>query len=211
MWARFHHWLKMCYYCQDKVDGQRFRYMPVRAVCHTLFPEKLMYYSTTIAYILWALGGFGALGLHRFYLRKFPSGFLWLFSGGLMYVGAIYDFLTLPSQVRAANLKAGYEAALTGGGTVHVVRERVVEPEFVVQPSRETLEKAILRVARKNRGLATPGEVAIESSFSVDEARAELEEMAGKGLCEMRVRPSGVIVYRFPEFAAGEEGFEPGL
>lgn len=172
-----------------------------------------MYYSTVVAYILWALGGFGALGLHRFYLRKFPTGFLWMFTGGLAYVGAIYDFLTLSGQVRDANIRAGYREALNMTPRDRfILRDRWANPEFASEPrTKETIEKAILRTAKKNAGLATPGEIAIESDFSTDDARAALEKLAAKGLCEMRVRPSGVIVYRFPEFCKDDEGFEPGL
>jgi len=172
-----------------------------------------MYYSTVVAYVLWALGGFGALGLHRFYLRKVPTGFLWMFTGGLAYVGAIYDFLTLSGQVREANIRAGYREALDMNPRDRIIiRERYAEPQFASAPrTKESIEKAILRTAKKNGGLVTPGEIAIESDFSSDDARNALEKLAAKGFCEMRVRPSGVIVYRFPEFAKQEEGFEPGL
>ena len=63
-------------------------------------------YSTGIAYLLWLLSGFGALGFHRFYLGKIPTGLLWMFTGGLGMFGAIYDFFTLPGQVREANLRS---------------------------------------------------------------------------------------------------------
>ena len=140
-----------------------------------------MYYSTVVAYALWALGGFGALGFHRFYMRKVPTGLLWMFTGGLGYVGAIYDFFTLSGQVHEANMRAGYREALNMSP-----RDR-----FII--------------------LVTPGEIAIESDYSSDDARLALEKLAAKGFCEMRVRPSGVIVYRFPEFIKEDEGFEPGL
>ena len=167
-----------------------------------------MYYSTAVAYILWALGGFGAFGLHRFYLRKVPTGFLWMFTGGLFYVGAIYDFLTLSGQVREANIRAGYREALNMSPLDRIIiRERYAE----APRTRESIEKAILRTAKKNDGLVTPGEIAIESDYSTDDAKTALEKLAGKGFCEMRVRPSGVIVFRFPEFVKGDEGFEPGL
>lgn len=167
-----------------------------------------MYYSTAIAYFLWVIGGFGALGFHRFYLGKVPTGFLWLFSGGLFYVGAIYDFVTLPGQVREANIRDGYRAALNmDSGT----RYGLGAGEQSRSREKESIEKVILRTAKKNSGLVTPGEIAIESDYTADDARSALEKLAAKGFCEMRVRPSGVIVFRFPEFASGDEGFEPGL
>jgi hypothetical protein len=168
-------------------------------------------YSTVIAYLLWALGGFGALGLQRFYLRKIPTGFLWLFTGGLGFIGAIYDFFTLGEQVRIANLRAGYGPALGGPRETIIIRDNYAAPSREPPKTRDSIEKVILRTARRNNGLVSPGEVAIESDYSTDDARAMLEKMAGKGLCEMRVRPSGVIVFRFPEFCPEETGYEPGL
>jgi TM2 domain-containing membrane protein YozV len=60
-------------------------------------------YSIGIAYLLWLVSGFGALGLHRFYLGKILTGILWMCTGGLAGIGALYDLFTLPWQVREAN------------------------------------------------------------------------------------------------------------
>jgi hypothetical protein len=173
-------------------------------------------YSTFIAYLLWAIGGCGVLGLQRFYLRKIPTGFLWLFTGGLGFIGAVYDFFTLGEQVRIANIKAGYRDAIYGRGRETIIIRDGYGSGYESVPrdtpkAKDTIEKVILRTARKNGGLVSPGEVAIESDFTTDAARDALEKMAGKGLCEMRVRPSGIIVFRFPEFSQDDKGFEPGL
>ena len=169
-------------------------------------------YSTFIAYLLWAIGGFGVLGLQRFYLRKIPTGFLWLFTGGLGFIGAAYDFFTLSEQVRIANIKAGYRDAIYGRGReTIIIRDGYDSMPRETSKTKDSIEKVILRTARKNGGLVSPGGIAIESDFTTDTAREALEKMAGKGMCEMRVRPSGVIVFRFPEFSPEDTGFEPGL
>lgn len=61
--------------------------------------------STGIAYFLWLISVFGLLGLHRFYLRKFGTGFLWLFTGGCFGIGALIDLLTLSDQIKVHNSK----------------------------------------------------------------------------------------------------------
>jgi TM2 domain-containing membrane protein YozV len=52
----------------------------------------------------WVLQTFlGYLGIHRFYLGKWGTGLLWLFTGGLFAVGWAYDFCTLNRQIDELN------------------------------------------------------------------------------------------------------------
>ncbi len=165
-----------------------------------------MKYSLPVAYALWAISGFGALGLHRFYLGKTGTGFLWLLTGGLAGAGGLYDLFTLPRQVQEANLRNDVEAALTMGGARSAGELYAPGMDSRFRKS-ESPEKTILRIARKNSGQVTPGEVAIESDISIDEARKALDELAKKGIAEVRVRSSGVLVYFFPEFADDRKDF----
>ena len=57
-----------------------------------------------IAYLLWFLGGFGVLGLHRFYLGRWVTGLLWLFTGGVFFIGAIIDLFLIPQMVEIENI-----------------------------------------------------------------------------------------------------------
>ena len=58
----------------------------------------------TVAWIL--LTFLGIFGIHRFYLGKIITGLLWLFTGGFLGLGYLYDLWTLNGQVSEANLLA---------------------------------------------------------------------------------------------------------
>ena len=58
-------------------------------------------YRYDVAWLLLTYGG--VFGLHRFYLGKIGSGVLYLFTGGLLGVGIVYDFWTLNEQISIAN------------------------------------------------------------------------------------------------------------
>jgi len=181
-------------------------------------------YSTFIAYLLWLLSGFGALGFHRFYLGKIPTGLLWMFTGGLGMFGAIYDFFTLPGQVREANMrKALYDQARrqyqtqyhthyhTQGNTGPAFSEEggqqswryANDAQFKVMGDKgsenEHPEKVILKLARENKGILTVSDVALGADIHMDEAKKILDALVSRGFAELRVRQSGSLVYVIPD------------
>jgi TM2 domain-containing membrane protein YozV len=66
--------------------------------------------SKTVAYLLWCLAFIGVCGIHRFYVGKWGTGLLWLFTGGLLFIGQIVDLFFIPSMVDIANLKTKVES-----------------------------------------------------------------------------------------------------
>ena len=78
-------------------------WMPVlrRSAEHRYFDGP---YSYDFAWLLQTY--LGVLGLHRMYLGKWATGLLWFFTGGLLGVGYVYDYLTLNEQVSLANRAA---------------------------------------------------------------------------------------------------------
>lgn len=51
----------------------------------------------TLAWVL--LTFLGVFGLHRMYMGKWFTGLLYLFTGGLLLLGVLYDFWTLNDQI----------------------------------------------------------------------------------------------------------------
>jgi TM2 domain-containing membrane protein YozV len=155
-------------------------------------------YDIGKAYLFWLLSLVGLSGVHRLYLGKIGSGILWIFTGGLFGIGALYDLVTLPAQVREANMRAYYRAAVAGQAPVRLTMP--ADQAEAAAPRRESLERVILKCARRNAGYVTASEAALEGDISLDAAKTALDKLAAKGFAEMRIRTNGVVVYVFPEF-----------
>lgn len=70
--------------------------------------------SKGIAYLLWLIGSFGILGLHRIYLNKWGTGILWILTGGLCGIGAFIDLFTLSGMVDLYNAREEQKQLLSG-------------------------------------------------------------------------------------------------
>ena len=57
--------------------------------------------SYTVGWVL--LTFLGVLGFHRFYMGKWFTGLLYLFTGGLFLIGYLYDYWTLNEQIDELN------------------------------------------------------------------------------------------------------------
>jgi predicted transcriptional regulator len=167
-------------------------------------------YSVGIAYLLWLISGFGALGFHRFYLGKIPTGLLWMFTGGLGMVGSVYDFLTLPDQVREANIKNALYDRSAQPPQYESWRYANDAQYKVVNGKREkeNPEHAILKLAKANNGILTISEVALGANITIDESKKMLDTLVTKGFAELRVRKSGSLVYVIPDMADKDEPLE---
>jgi TM2 domain-containing membrane protein YozV/predicted transcriptional regulator len=165
-------------------------------------------YSVGLAYLLWLLSGFGAMGFHRFYLGKIPSGVLWMCTGGLFTFGSIYDFFTLPRQVRDANMqKAIFNNTMNNHSNNHKSWRTVNDGEARIVNEKESIERIILKIAKENNGIISASKTALAANVSIEAAKKELDVMVSKGFAELRVRQSGTLVYIIPDFHDGSDPF----
>lgn len=124
---------------------------------------------------------------------------LWLCTGGLFGVGAVYDFFTLGRQVREAN----YRAVISGQRPANFAQNwRTVDDgeTRVVREKKESPERVILRLAKNAGGIISPGELALEADISIEQAREHLDALVARGFAELRPRQTGTLVYVIPEF-----------
>lgn len=59
-------------------------------------------YDYNVAWVL--LTFLGYFGVHRFYLGKWVTGIIWLCTGGLFFMGWLFDFLKLNAMVSERNI-----------------------------------------------------------------------------------------------------------
>jgi predicted transcriptional regulator len=167
-------------------------------------------YSVGIAYFLWLISGFGALGFHRFYLGKIPSGLLWMCTGGLGMIGSVFDFFTLPGQVQEANIRRALFSGVRPRGAFNGARNwrDVQVGEARIVRDKKTVERTILHLAKQNKGILTASELALEANISMDDAKKALDTLVTKGFAELRVRKTGTLVYTLPELMDSDSPLE---
>ena len=124
-------------------------------------------------------------------------------------VGSIYDFLTLPGQVREANIRrAIYEGAGRGFVNYRQGWRNVNDGEAHIVREKESVERTILRIAKENKGVLTASEVALAANISIEDAKRDLDALVSKGFAELRVRKSGTLVYTIPELMNSDDPLE---
>jgi len=67
--------------------------------------------SLLIAYGLWFF--LGLLGIHRFYIGRWISGLIWMFTGGLFGIGWLVDAVLTYFMVEEENEAIGYRYVYT--------------------------------------------------------------------------------------------------
>jgi TM2 domain-containing membrane protein YozV len=141
-------------------------------------------HSPGVAFLLWLACLFGLCGLHRFYLGKPISGFLYLITLGLFGIGQIIDLARLDTMVEHA------DGRLAGA-----------PPQLALaRPPEDELRMSLLRAAagRGGRLSVTQGVLATGRDFGAVE-RA-LDEMLRSGYVDLDNDPdSGIVIYRFGE------------
>lgn len=157
-----------------------------------------------LAYLTWALGVFGACGVHRFYMGRPISGIIWLFTLGLFGFGQLIDLFLIPGMAKERN-RYLWERVRTDSSIELVdIGRQMLSPSSSI--NRLELEETkpieplhkLLEVALANGGVLTTGQAMLATGLSLEKVEELLKLAMHQGIAEVENHPdTGKIRYRF--------------
>jgi len=157
------------------------------------------------AYVLW-LGCLLQLhGLQRLYNGKIFTGFLWLFTFGLLGFGQLIDLMLIPGMVDEHNTQ--YKAKrglLPYNPQTQPMIQRVVAQELMprptVKPDRDRLTVQLVKAASARQGKLSVTQAVMDTEASFEQVEAALRELVKTGYVDTYNHPeTGVVTYDFRE------------
>jgi len=151
----------------------------------------------TPAYLLWAGWMIGLGGLHRIYLGRYGTGFLYLFTWGLFGVGQAIDLFTIPRMVEDENNRTLLREM---GGAQALQRGQfpAMLPGRRAPRTTEELQVSLAQAADQHGGCLTVAQAVSSTGRSFKDVEKELNRMVVDGYVEVdNDEDSGVLIYRF--------------
>ena len=153
-----------------------------------------------IAYLLTALSIISLPGIQRFYLGKYGTGVLYLLTGGVFFLGTLYDLITMRQQVYEINMALGYAPDgwdLSESGR----KSKIIEAKYSIyeekQPEpKKPLELKIVQLAEEAELNQLTLKDLIKAGIDIDEGKSALLRLVDEGVCQ-EVDVSGVKHYIF--------------
>jgi hypothetical protein len=151
----------------------------------------------TPAYLLWCGWLLGLAGLHRIYLGRYGSGFLYLFTWGLFGIGQVIDLFQMGRLVEDENNRllirqmGGAEALAAAAGVRALPGKRTPR-------STEELQVSLAQAAEQHGGRLTVAQAVAATGRSFKDVERELNRMVVEGYIEVdNDEETGVLVYAF--------------
>lgn len=151
----------------------------------------------TPAYLLWCTCFIGMCGLHRIYLGRYGTGFLYLFTFGLFGIGQAIDLFQIGRMVEDENNRllirqmGGAEALAAGVGPRALPAKRTPR-------TTEELQVSLAQAADQHGGRLTVAQAVAATGRSFKDVDRELNRMVVDGYIEVgNDEETGVLVYAF--------------
>lgn len=151
----------------------------------------------TPAYLLWCGWMIGLAGLHRIYLGRYGTGFLYLFTWGLFGIGQVIDLFQIGRMVEDENNRlliremGGAEAIAAAASPRGLLTRRAPR-------NTEKFQVSLAQAADQHRGQLTVSEAVAATGRSFKDVERELNRMVVNGYIEVdNDEETGVLVYKF--------------
>ncbi len=158
--------------------------------------------STSTAFLLWFACVFGLCGVHRFYMGKWFTGFLYLISFGFLGVGQIIDLVRLRGMVQDENDKRNLLGARERRYLASGRRQIGDGFDRAERSTPESIRMKLLSAAASRGGKLSVTEGVMATGKSFAEVEAELDAMAKSGYVGIDVdEETGRVTYAFGELS----------
>ncbi len=138
----------------------------------------------------------GLGGLHRIYLGRYASGFLYLFTWGLFGIGQFIDLFQIPRLVEDENNRLLIRE-MGGAEAIAAAARPGLLPRRAPR-STEELEVSLAMAAEQHGGKLTAAEAVAATGRSFKDVEKTLNRLVVQGSIEVdNDEDSGVLVYRF--------------
>jgi hypothetical protein len=151
----------------------------------------------TPAYLLWCGWLIGLAGLHRIYLGRYFTGFLYLFTWGLCGIGQVIDLFQIPRLVEDENNRllirdmGGAEAIAAGARPAGFLPRRAPR-------NTEEFQVSLAQAAEQRGGKLTVAEAVALTGRSFKDVEKVLNRMVVDGYIDVdNDEVTGALVYRF--------------
>lgn len=162
--------------------------------------------SLPLAYLLCALGLFGLGGIHRFYLGRYVSGFIYLCTGGLFGLGQIIDLFLIPSMVEERNRYLWAKSRTQDTRHLTNIGEEILRQKtnnIPWQKQKATSQKTdplvkLLKAAAANNNVLSVGQAIILMELSPDQVKELLNQAVKQELAHIdNDLSTGAVRYHF--------------
>ena len=151
----------------------------------------------TPAYLLWCGWVIGLAGLHRIYLGRYGTGFLYLFTWGLFGIGQVIDLFQIPRMVEDENNRL-LVADLGGAQALAAAARPAGFLPRRAPRNTEEFQVSLAQAAGQRGGKLTVAEAVALTGRSFKDVEKELNRMVVDGYIDVdNDEETGALVYRF--------------